>query len=200
MAVIDFKYHKEATTILFIVSVYSLATFLTKNLFSLSGVAISAFALTGAIIVIINEYLWNYFPFTFLFKIKCFAGEYEGEIRYSFLNENFETISGNLKQKRTIKQTGSSIFITTETFNPDGSVSSKSESKVEQIVVERDGTFKLFYTYFNEGNFEQKLMPHYGTEVLHIKINKKNCTIEGEYYTNRQPNQTRGKISLTKIK
>jgi hypothetical protein len=200
MASIDFKYHKETTTILFVVSVYSLSAFVTKNLFSVTGVAISAFALTGMIVSIINLYLWLYFPFKYLYKIKCFAGEYKGEIKYSFINEKSETISGSLKQMRKVKQTGSSIYITTETLDATGGISSKSKSKVEQIIVERDNSFTLIYTYFNEGNYEQKLMPHYGTEVLHISVEKEKCLIEGEYYTNRQPYQTRGKISLIKIK
>lgn len=198
MADINFKYYKAELAIPIIgITCYVLIK-LSHILVHEYQIAISAFALASLFFNFINKYLWKYFPFKLLFKIRDISGIYTGTINFEYWDNYNTKQTGSKKIEKIITQTGNSIVINTTTFNEETKVSSVSESKVEHIDIERDGSVKLIYNYFNRGNNELQLTPHYGTEILHFKNELKNGIINGEYFTDRQPRQTRGKIELIK--
>lgn len=160
------------------------------------GVSFSVVAITTGFFVFINSYLWNVWPFSWLYYTPDFSGRFEGTLNYEFRNDNSEKVLGQLEHIKIITQNGSDVVVNSWTKKKDGSMSSKSTSIEASIVKEKDGTFSLIYNYLNEGNFEIDFCPHYGTEVLKLIRNGKNKFLHGKYYTERLPWQTRGKIVL----
>lgn len=160
------------------------------------GISVSVFAVIGGIFSIVNRYLWNVRPFSWLYSVPDFSGRYEGTLLYESRNEKCETISATLEHIKVIVQNGSDIVINSWTKKADGTMSSKSTSIEASVVKEKDGTFSLIYNYLNEGNFELGFSPHYGTEVLKLVENGDGKHLVGKYYTERMPLQTKGKINL----
>ena len=163
------------------------------------GISVSVFAVIGSFFGIINNYLWNIRPFRWMYNVPDFSGRYEGTLFYEFLNEKGEIISGTLEHIKVIVQNGSDLVVNSWTKQKDGTMSSKSSSIEANIVKEIDGTFSLIYNYLNDGNFELRFSPYYGTEVLHLIENGEGKQLEGKYYTERLPYQTKGKINLKLI-
>jgi hypothetical protein len=160
------------------------------------GTSFSVFAMAGGLFALINSYLWNIKPFSFLYNVPDFSGRYEGKLTYEFRNEKNELISDSLDHVKVIVQNGSDIIINSWTKKKDNTMSSKSTSIEASIIKERDGTFTLLYNYLNDGNNELGFSPHYGTEVMKLIENKKEKHLIGKYYTERLPFQTRGKLDL----
>tara|TARA_R110002012_G_scaffold321986_1_gene553164 strand:+ start:1837 stop:2460 length:624 start_codon:yes stop_codon:yes gene_type:complete len=160
------------------------------------GVSFSVFAIATALFGLINSYLWNIKPFSWLYTVPDFSGRYEGVLLYEFKNELSEKISGKLQHIKVITQNGSDVVVNSWTRKPDGEMSSKSTSIEASIVKEKDGTFSLIYNYLNDGNFEPGFSPHYGTEVLKLVKNGDKVNLVGRYYTERLPFQTKGRLQL----
>jgi hypothetical protein len=199
MAEMNFRYFKAEVIIPTIgIAVFS-AMKISHYCLDNYKIAISAFALAGLFFSLIDKYLWKYPPFRYLFKIKNFAGSYEGFLYFQYVDSMNQIQTGSMKHVKKITQTASSIVINTITYDSNNFVSSKSESQIEHIEVERDGSYKIYYTYLNKGNMELNYPTHYGTEILHINYMDKKIEITGEYYTNRLPFQTKGTIELNKI-
>jgi predicted transposase YbfD/YdcC len=118
-------------------------------------------------------------------------------LSYEFRNENNEKITGVLKQLKTIHQNGSHIVKNTQTMRTDGQPSSQSQSQEASIIKGVDGNYSIVLTYLNEGDFTHEFRTHYGTEVLKIINIDSRISLSGVYYTDRQPFQTKGKISVT---
>lgn len=161
------------------------------------GISFSVFAFIGGAFSIINRYLWNLKPFSFMYSVPDFSGRYEGSLLYEYRNEKSEVVSDTLQHIKVISQNGSDIVINSWTKKKDGTLSSKSTSIEASIVKEKDGTFSIIYNFRNEGNFETGYPPHYGTEILQLIENGKGKHLVGRYYTERLPYQTKGKIDLT---
>ncbi|MCK9401308.1 MAG: hypothetical protein M0Q51_15120 [Bacteroidales bacterium] len=192
----NLRYLKPGAFI-FICTVLTLALFAAnKYIQNHWGISVSVFALIGGIFGIVNSYLWNVRPFSWMYSVPDFCGRYEGTLLYEFRNEKCETVSDTLEHIKVIVQNGSDIVINSWTKKKDGSTSSKSTSIEASIVKEKDGTFSLLYNYLNEGNFELGFCPHYGTEVLKLVKNGSGKHLVGKYYTERMPFQTKGKIDL----
>ncbi|UOX32385.1 hypothetical protein LXD69_10005 [Flavobacterium sediminilitoris] len=184
-----FKYYKPNFLIYLIVGVFAII-YIVKEKYLLS---ISVLSILSFFIIIITKYLWNKNPFKFLFWIDDFSGRYEGNLIYSYVDEKGASHSGELKHVKIISQSGSKITVYSFSIKPDGTKSSLSVNKgmfVEKTDDEKH--FRLIYTYLNDGSLEQGFPPHYGTEIIKV-LNKNGVkTLEGEYYTNRHPYQTRG--------
>lgn len=160
------------------------------------GISLSVFAFIGGVFGIVNSYLWNIRPFSWIYFIPDFSGRYEGSLLYEYRNDKCEVVSDKLEHIKVIVQNGSDVVINSWTKKKDGTMSSKSTSIEASIVKNKDGTFSLIYNYLNEGNFELGFCPHYGTEVLKLIENGKGKNLVGKYYTERLPFQTKGKIDL----
>lgn len=180
-----------------IVGIATLATsFVSHFVNSHWGVALSAFALAGGLFAVIDLWLWWTWPVKYLYQMKDFRGHYEGTLIFERRDERGELIKGSMRHEKILSQTGSGVAIRSKTFSEDGSMSSESLSNVESIEVDKDGTFKLIFTYLNEGSIKNGFAPHYGTEVLTFSDKDGIKRLTGIYYTNRLPLQTRGAIDV----
>lgn len=193
----NLRYFKQSLVIPLIIILGLAFKISASYLSSAWGITLSVFALVSGFLVLINSYLWHIPPFSWLYSIPDLRGKYEGVLSYEFRNENNEKITGVLKQLKTIHQNGSHIVINTQTMTTDGQPSSQSQSQEASIVKGVDGRYSIVLTYYNKGDFSRNLSSHYGTEVLEIQENEGRITLSGVYYTDRQPCQTKGKISVT---
>lgn len=178
-------------------AVLALALFAANNyILAHWGVSFSVFALIGGLFGLVNSYLWNVKPFSWMYSVPDFSGRYEGTLKTEFIGENEEVVKLTLEHIKVIRQNGSDIVINSWTKKTDGSMSSMSTSIEASIVKEKDGTFSIIYNYLNGGNSEMGFAPHYGTEVLRLVENGDGKHLVGKYYTERLPFQTKGKIDL----
>jgi len=160
------------------------------------GISFSVFAVIGGLFGLVNNYLWNVNPFSWMYSVPDFSGRYEGTLMFEFRNEKCEIVTDTLEHIKVIVQNGSAIVVNSWTKKKDGTKSSQSISIEASIIKEIDGTFTIIYTYLNEGNFELGFSPHYGTEVLKLVGNEVEKHLVGKYYTERLPSQTKGKIDV----
>lgn len=188
------KYYEPKVLIIIVVGI-GISLFIAKIHW---GIPLAIISTISFLLVIINKWLWKYLPF--LFWVPNISGRYEGELEYSFRNENCDTIKGNLKHVKVINQTGSKLVIDSFTYKKDGTPSSPSQSEDVSIIKESNGSYKLIYTYLNKGSNEQGFPPHYGTEVVRIIYKDSKKFLTGNYYTDRLPFQTRGKFINLKYK
>lgn len=157
--------------------------------------------LIGVLLNFIDEKLWKYKPFSFLFTIDDFSGTYKGTQHCFFIPEEEKDQGCNVKETfmdvtMIIVQTGSEITVTAFYKNANGiEESSNSHSDICVITKTKDKQhFQILYHYTNNGNKSKNYDEHCGTSI--IKIIKKNneFTLKGNYYTNRLPFPTRGKF------
>lgn len=193
----NFRYFKPSFGITFIIILGLLLTVTNNYISSHWGATFSVFAIASGLLTFINNSLWHVPPFSLLYSIPDLRGEYVGELSYEFRNENNEIITGTLKHVKKIHQNGSQIVVNTQTMRADGQQSSQSQSQEASVVKGVDGKYSIVLTYLNKGDSSQKFSPHYGTEVLEILENQSKISLNGVYYTDRQPFQTKGKISVT---
>lgn len=194
----NLRYFKPGFGITFIIILGLLLTVTNKYISSHWGVTFSVFAIASGLLTFINSRLWHIPPFSWLYDIPDLRGEYEGELSYEFRNENNEIVTGTLKHVKKIHQNGSQIVINTQTIRTDGQKSSQSQSQEASVVKGVDGRYSIVLTYLNKGDSSQKFSPHYGTEVLEILEVQGKISLNGVYYTDRQPFQTKGKILVTR--
>jgi hypothetical protein len=196
MGKFNLRYLKPSAFIV-VCAVLALALF-TANKYTQNnwGISFSVFAVIGGLFGLVNSYLWNVIPFSWMYSVPNFSGRYEGTLLFEFRNEKCEIVTDTLEHIKVIVQNGSAIVVNSWTKKKDGTMSSKSISIEATIVKEIDGTFTIIYTYLNEGNFELGFSPHYGTEVLKLVGNGVEKHLVGKYYTERMPYQTKGKIDL----
>lgn len=190
------KYYKPSFLVTLVVAL-AIGLFLG---FQHWGISISVISVISIFLVILNKWLWKYKPFSYLFWIKDFSGRYEGFLEYEFRNAICEIITGSLKHVKIIYQTGSTIKVSSFTFDANGKSSSSSDSIEVAACKGEDEIYTLIYTYRNEGNTKLGFSPHYGTEVIKFIKNNGKSVLSGNYYTNRTPIQTRGKFIDLKFK
>lgn len=184
-----FKYYKPNFLIFLIVGLFILI-YLVKEKYVLS---ISILGVMTTLMYMITQYLWKYSPCKYLFWVDDFTGRYEGKLIYKYRDEHGELKTGELKHVKTISQTGCKVTVSSFTIKPDGTKSSLSTNKGMFIEkTEDEKHFRLIYNYLNEGSGEQDFSPHYGTEVVKFIKKGKEKLLEGYYYTDRLPYQTRG--------
>ncbi|MEA3426555.1 MAG: hypothetical protein U9R46_09935 [Bacteroidota bacterium] len=196
MANFSLRYYKQFVVIP-IVGIATLATsFVSHFVHNHWGIALSAFALAGGLFAVIDLWLWCVWPIKYLYQMKDFRGHYEGTLVFERRDERGELIKGSMRHEKILTQTGSGVAIRSKTFKEDGSLSSESLSNVESIEIDKDGTFKLIFTYLNNGSVNNGFPPHYGTEVMIFSDKDEVKRLTGIYYTNRLPMQTRGEIDV----
>jgi hypothetical protein len=196
MANFSLRYYKQGMIIPIVGIATLLTSFISHFVNSKWGIALSAFALAGGIFTVIDAWLWCIWPIKYLYQLKDFRGTYNGVLMYERRDEDGKLVTGTLQHKKILTQNGSGVAIRSITYKPDGTVSSESISDIEHIAVEKDGSFKLIYTYLNIGNIGSGFPPHYGTEVLTFSESNGMRELSGHYYTNRLPTQTRGEINV----
>jgi hypothetical protein len=135
----------------------------------------------GLILHFVNNNWWNTKYFTWLIKIPDLNGRYVGTLESSYQKEG-SNIPVILDCVLEIKQTASSIHIAGYFGNMNQKIlSSSSNSVSEELVLERNGFFRLYYIFTNEtGGISEQLNNHSGTaKFLYYPDNK---TLDGVYY------------------
>lgn len=189
------KYYKSPVLPI-LVGILLFIVFSAKDYWQLS---ISIFGIVSTIMVTISTYLWKYKPFIWLFNVDNFSGRYVGTLKYQYRDESGQIKIGELEHIKLINQNGSRITVSSFTIKADGTKSSLSVNKGMYVEkTEDEQHYILMYNYLNEGNTEQGLPPHYGTEIIKFIKNDKNKILSGGYYTGREPFQTRGEFSELK--
>ncbi|WP_143569836.1 Cap15 family cyclic dinucleotide receptor domain-containing protein [Tenacibaculum agarivorans] len=148
--------------------------------------------LLGIVLKIIDQWLWKYPPFSWLFTIKDFSGTYTGTQECFIIEkeENCKTNKIYIDVTMVIVQTGSTITVNAF-YKRHNKKSSNSHSNLCMITRTEDKQhFKILYQYTNEGN--EELDTHFGTCIIKVKDNNGNYLLEGTYYTNRKPYPTKG--------
>ncbi|MEJ4088327.1 hypothetical protein [Galbibacter orientalis] len=163
------------------------------------GLSLSVFGALSLLIVLITQYLWKYKPFKWLFWIDDFSGRYEGKLVYKYRGDAGQVQTGELDHVKIICQTGSRITIHSFTRKADGAKSSLSVNKGMYVEKTEDEThYKLIYSYQNGGSVEQGFSGHYGTEVIKFINKGQHKELSGEYFTDRDPYQTKGEFKNLK--
>ncbi len=129
----------------------------------------------------INQWGWEKCFFKWLIDIPNLNGRYEGQLESSYQSNGANTI---IQCAVEVKQTASSITISAYFFNPIKNEFSKSDSVIELIDKQKNGSFLLYYVYTNTpGKLHTSLNIHEGTTVCIYYPDKK--TLSGEYYNSR---------------
>lgn len=192
------KYYKPKVLISMIV-ILSISIYFAKENFGVQLAIVSTIIL---VLKSINDYLWKYKCFTWMYWIGDFSGRYEGFLEYQYNDEkDGERKTGKLKHVKIIKQKGNRICVSSFTLKHDGSKSSESTNIGMFVDKPDDGHYRLIYNYLNNGDGSQGFPPHFGTDVIKV-ITKDNGEkyLSGNYYTDRCPYQTKGQyIDLKKV-
>ncbi len=185
-----FKYYRPSFLIGLIITIF-IIVYLAKDHWTLS---ISILSIVSFFILIITEYLWKYFPFKCLFWIDDFSGKYEGIIKYQYLDSNKKVKKGEKRQVKHIKQTGSKITISTQTYDKNGKLSSPSVNSSMYVERAKDQeAYNIIFNYLNDGNpLKKRVNTHYGTEILRFEKIDGVKSISGRYFTERDPYQSKG--------
>ncbi len=138
---------------------------------------------------LIDRWLWKFPPFSWIFVIDNFSGTYEGKQECLFKVDN-QIKKVYLDIKIIISQTGSNIVVHAF-YAKQKDISSNSHSTFCVITkTEDDQHFKIIYQYEKEGS--RSLDAHFGTSIIKVIKENKECYLEGTYYTDRQLSPTRG--------
>lgn len=154
----------------------------------------SASVIVGLLVLLIDRYLWKFSPFNLLFQIPNISGRYEGYIEY--LNP-ISKVEEEKKCVIEVFQTGSKIKFNCYFKKLNSKEKTKSESMVETILKNDDGTVSLISTYRNHG-LPNQFQEHSGTSILKFVENENGRFLKGIYYTNREP-QTKGEMDVAFI-
>jgi hypothetical protein len=186
---ISFQYYHTSVLIAIIFFSGSGLAYFKENI----GYQFSIISAIGILLNIINKFLWKYPLFIKLFWIKDFSGRYEGELEYEYRDENCEVLKGKLKHIKIISQTGGKITVYSITISDENVKSSVSQSLGVHVELTQDDIhYNLIYSYRNEGNNELKFPPHYGTDIIKFIKRGNDKFLEGKYFTERLPFQSKG--------
>lgn len=129
----------------------------------------------------INEIGWKKKIFKWLIDIPNLNGRYEGQLESSYQTNGANTI---IHCAVEVKQTASNITISAYFYNSLTKEYSKSDSVIELIEKQKNGSFLLYYIYTNTpGRLHPALNIHEGTTVCIYYPDKK--TLSCEYYNSR---------------
>lgn len=189
-----FRYYKPGMLIPLLIYLGIALYFGIKLLEVHWGLSVSIVALATGLLGVIDKWLWKYPPFSWLYWSIDLAGTYEGDIYYS----NPATGKDESKQVVLIlDQAGSSIQLRAAFGAKGFEDTSNSISIQTELVKDEFDNYKLIYHYRNDGNSELKHGGYHGTNILTVSGNKKKeRVLEGIYYTNREPIQTKGTMSV----
>lgn len=191
-----FTYYKQ-WAVLFIIAT-SLMAITWAQQFNWKFPVISI-GLIGVLLNLIDEKLWKYPPFSFLFVIDDFSGTYKGKQHCFFIPDEDKHLPCKTKEifmdvTMIIVQTGSKITVTAFYKNSNGvEKSSDSHSQICVITQTEDKQhYQILYQYNNNGNGSKKLDKHSGTSLIKVIKENNEFVLTGDYYTNRLPFPTRG--------
>jgi hypothetical protein len=197
-----FRYYKPNAVIGFIIFsgtiMGGMLTFVIKTINSLTDLSYyqypSAGVLVGLLVLLIDRKLWKSPPFNFLLQIPNISGRYSGIINYWDIEKQEMTEKECFLE---IIQTGSSVKVNCYFHKNREHEKTNSESLVETIIKNEDGTFSLVFTYRNLG-LPLRFHEHSGTNILKFIENEEGRFLKGIYYTNREP-QTKGEMEVAFI-
>jgi len=190
-----FRYYKSEKLILFLIGLTVLigafVTFIVHPCVEHAPVTIRNFIVftemfsvpffISIIFLYINQVGWTKNFLKWLIDIPNLNGRYEGQLESSYQTNGANTI---MQCAVEVKQTASSITITAYFFNPITNENSKSDSVIELIEKQKNGSFLLYYIYTNTpGKLHPTLNIHEGTTVCIYYPDMK--TLSGEYYNSR---------------
>ncbi len=189
----SFKYYNTSYTIIFIFLITAGMTFLSDYIKSGEYSSLipipSTVAIITLLLVLYDKFLSS--KWAILLDVPLIGGRYSGRLVSDFKTEDGKPIE--ILTKIEITQKGSGILIRQFNKNPITGKETKSMSTIEQLTVLHDGNLRLSFGYVNDGEFTQeKLTKHDGFCILDIQVNEKK--ISGVYFTNRNPQPTRGSI------
>jgi len=153
---------------------------------------ISPVAFIAACLFIINEYLWRFPWMKWLVDIPDLNGRYKGELVSSYVGPNGQQVRKECVIE--IIQNASGIHVYSYHADKGSRLqTSMAYSIVEEIVKEKNGSFKLYYLFANEpDSMIEALHKHNGTVQLTYLADKKQLV--GEYYNHRL---NKGTMDLT---
>ena len=143
-----------------------------------------------------DRYGWRWPGLKLLVKVPDLNGVYKGQIEYSWNNSN------QIKEcTLRIKQTASHTKVRCTFY---GGEENKTESESVWVDFIRDGVGDdtLIYYYKNSGSQKSgdTLNQHDGFSSLHVDRSEEHITLEGSYFTNRDPYPTKGILKVIKHK
>lgn len=189
-----FRYYKPKLLIPLLV-ILGVVFYLGNNFISTHwGLSLSIIAVVTGLLGLIDYKLWKWKPFSYLFWSIDISGQYEGVIDYvNPVNKKRE----NKQVILDIYQTGSSIKLVSYFGNNWQKEQSASTSLQTSLVNDGHGNYEIVFTYRNDGNQKLGFAPHYGTNLLTvIGATDEGRILEGVYYTNREPMQTKGTMRV----
>jgi hypothetical protein len=191
----NFKYFRTGNLVSFIVVLGVLSNILYlkidsflseyENLKLISNYlgVLSVLGIMFLILKWINLYLWKYCITNLIIKIPDLNGRYEGEMISSYLGVNNERIK--MVCVMEIVQNASKVHIHTYIGRGDNE-SSKSETICEELFLETNSIYTLYYNYKNVSDLQVELNDHKGTAYLSYFPDKK-C-LKGNYFNERKNN------------
>lgn len=190
-----FRYYKSEKLILFLIGLTVLigafVTFVVHPCVEHAPITIQSFIVftemfsvpffISVVFYYINKVGWKKKIFKWLIDIPDLNGRYEGQLESSFQTNGSNII---IHCAVEVKQTASNINISAYFFNSMTNEYSTSDSVIELIEKQKNGSFLLYYIYTNTpGRLHKALNIHEGTTVCIYYPDKK--TLSGEYYNSR---------------
>jgi predicted pore-forming effector associated with SMODS systems len=191
----NFKYYKTHPLIAFILALFIICDYVASQIenwlsdtpiFAKINHLVHSFSTLTLIIVIfllINHFGWKWKIFRWLIDIPNLNGRYSGELKSSFINDQNQNVVKNCVLE--IKQTASYIHVYAYFGDPGTNQrTSTSYSVSEEIIMEKNGFFRLYYIFTSESDVLQvQLNNHAGTARFNYYLDNK--TLDGEYYNQR---------------
>lgn len=199
-----FIYYRTQAIIALIVGTSFFVFILRKNDFIAPIIAL----ILMCFLEVVDSHLWRYAPFSYMFTVEDFSGVYEGNKISESVKKTEETGNGQRSVFKSkvyrnpskftlrINQTGSKISIHSFCYKNDKDKIHESKSDMMAIrALENEGDYELIYHFNDIGTPKQGR--YSGTAHLNITRINDDFSIEGGFYTNRDP-QTRGNFTELK--
>ena len=144
----------------------------------------STISILSLILLLINNYLWQFRAFKWLVNIPNLNGRYQGQLVSTFIDA-----ASNQQTRKTcvieIKQNASKIKLHSYYGDLNShQQTSQAESVSEEIIEQSNGIFEVFYIFSNSAcALETQLNNHIGTCSLKYFSDTK--ILKGEYYNQR---------------
>lgn len=188
----NFKYYSETKLLLLVILLYGASEYLISLLIkTLDNYDISYYRFYPSVILLclifslINRnlhkmpFLWN-----LLIKVPLIRGTYLGTVKFNFNNkESFKNC------KLIIYQTTSDIKVDCyfwdedENGNKISNTQTKSESIVEDLVLQKNNIFSLLFYYRQHGNGDSSIPIREGFNILNFQKDGKIKRLVGRYFT-----------------
>lgn len=188
----NFKYYSETKLLLLVILLYGASEFLINFLVNtLANYDVSYYRFYPSVILlclifsVINRNLHKMpFLWDFLIKVPLIRGTYLGDVKFNFDNkESFKHC------KLIIYQTTSDIKVDCyfwdedENGNKISSTQTKSESIIEDLVLEKNNIHNLLFYYRQHGSGDSSIPIREGFNILNFQQDGKIKRLVGRYFT-----------------